>query len=347
MIASCLCFPLNLPPRVISLASASSVSTKTKGCTPWARDWLSLQCVAIAAEEGDLSVQVDGLQSLEGDVELGNRKGKLITIFDTSVTFAWSGSKGADKVDGLLICEEFSHEVHDEKRDYEFKVTQTSGPSSAKALVQKQIVPQLLAQINGFRAALIETHAKDLGHDDAPSAGSSGAATPAAAAAPAAAGASAPAAAKAAPQAASAPAPKAVSSTSTSASDVRVSLDLPMARDDLWDLLTNPARIPMWSRSAAQFSTEAGASFSLFGGNVTGTVESAEAPRSLVQKWRVQQWPAAHFGTLRTTLNEGHDSTKLELVLSGVPTGEEEQMEKGLRTFYLTSLQTVVGGVLA
>jgi len=286
-------------------------------------------------------------------VELGNRKGKLITIFDTSVTFSWTGTKGEEKVEGLLICEDFSHEVQDEKRDYEFNVTQTSGPSGARELVKKQIVSQLLPRLSGFRAALIETHAKDLGHEDSPSGPSSGAATPTTASGSAPTPA-APTATTSAKPAAPAPAAKPSApvrstglSTSTSASDVRVTLDLPMARDDLWDLLTNPARIPMWSRSAAQFSTEAGAPFSLFGGNVTGTIESADAPKQLVQKWRVQQWPASHFGTLRTTLTEGHDSTKLEIVLNGIPSGEEEQMEKGLRTYYLTSLQTVLGGVLA
>ncbi|KAE8212891.1 hypothetical protein CF327_g3529 [Tilletia walkeri] len=331
---------------------------KTKGCTPWARDWITSNCVGTSAEEGDLNVRVDSLNSLEGDVELGNRKGKLITIFDTSVTLHWSGSKGEEKAEGLLICEEFSHEVHDEKRDYEFKVTQTSGPSAARELVQKQVVPALLTHFNSFRTTLIETHAKDLGHDDASPSGAAtpstttNAATSASTNSATTSSSATPASGKSATAAAvTATKPqttiKSASSVSTSASDVRVSLDLPMSRDDLWDLLTNPARIPMWSRSAAEFSPTAGSKFSLFGGNVTGNVESVDAPKTLVQKWRVGQWPANHWGLLTMSLNEGHDSTKLDLVLGGVPSGEEEQTEKGLRMYYLTSLQTVVGGVLA
>ncbi|CAD6900978.1 unnamed protein product [Tilletia controversa] len=262
-----------------------------------------------------------------------------------------TGSKGEEKADGQIICEEFSHEVHDEKRDYEFKVTQSSGPSAARELVQKQVVPALLAHFNSFRTTLIEKHAKDLGHADASS--SSGTTTPSSTStsttAPPATSSSSAAASSGKPATTTKAAPtiKSASSVSTSASDVRVSLDLPMARDDLWDLLTNPARIPMWSRSAAEFSPTAGAPFSLFGGNVTGSVESVDAPKTLVQKWRVGQWPASHLGVLTMSLNEGHDSTKLDLVLSGVPSGEEEQTERGLRMYYLTSLQTVVGGVLA
>ncbi|KAK0555168.1 Co-chaperone [Tilletia horrida] len=330
-----------------------STWNKTKGCTPWAREWLTSTCVGTSASKDDVDVRVDALNSLDGDVELGNRKGKLITIFDTSVTFAWTGTKGEEKADGLLVCDEFSHEVHDEKRDYEvseagvsrtemfvssvvatdvcpvlafqFNVTQSGGPSAVKELVKKELVPQLIAQLAGFRNALIEKHAKDLGHDDATA---SGAATPtstsssAPAAAPPSSGAT---------KSASTTASATTSTTKASASDVRVSLDLPMAQDDLWDLLTNPARIPMWTRSRAEFSTEPGSSFSLFNGNVTGTVVSAEAPKSLVQKWRVQQWPSGHLGVLKMSLSQSHDSSKLELVLSGAPVGEEETIEKGLR----------------
>ncbi|KAK0556621.1 Co-chaperone [Tilletia horrida] len=317
-----------------------STWNKTKGCTPWAREWLTSTCVGTSASKDDVDVRVDALNSLDGDVELGNRKGKLITIFDTSVTFAWTGTKGEEKADGLLVCDEFSHEVHDEKRDYEFNVTQSGGPSAVKELVKTELVPQLIAQLAGFRNALIEKHAKDLGHDDATA---SGAATPtstsssAPAAAPPSSGAT---------KSASTTASATTSTTKASASDVRVSLDLPMAQDDLWDLLTNPARIPMWTRSRAEFSTEPGSSFSLFNGNVTGTVVSAEAPKSLVQKWRVQQWPSGHLGVLKMSLSQSHDSSKLELVLSGAPVGEEETIEKGLRMYYLTSLQGLSGGVL-
>jgi activator of HSP90 ATPase len=69
-----------------------------------------------------------------------------------------------------------------------------------------------------------------------------------------------------------------------------------------------------------------GSPFELFGGNVVGKVESAEAPKKLVQSWQARSpsWPSGelsyppavrlahkvdHFGTLTTTLNQGSNST--------------------------------------
>jgi len=84
-----------------------------------------------------------------------------------------------------------------------------------------------------------------------------------------------------------------------------------------------------------------GAHFSLFGGNIDGTVREVQAPSKLVQQWRVPQWPQGHYGTLTTLLTQGEDSTKLELVLNGVPSGEEDNAEAGLQTYYIRGLKSV------
>ena len=42
-----------------------------------------------------------------------------------------------------------------------------------------------------------------------------------------------------------------------------------------------------------------GSAFELFGGNVVGKVESAEAPKKLVQSWQARSpsWPSGEFGS--------------------------------------------------
>lgn len=126
--------------------------------------------------------------------------------------------------------------------------TEMSTPSSAatQALydaVRKELAPSLRPVFHSFRQNLIDAHAKDLGHDATPS--TSGTSTPAVASAAAAAP---------TPAVAAAAAKKEPAKVSTSSSDVRVSSQLAASIQDLWDLLTNPAKIPMWTRAPAQVS---------------------------------------------------------------------------------------------
>jgi activator of HSP90 ATPase len=96
---------------------------------------------------------------------------------------------------------------------------------------------------------------------------------------------------------------------------------------------------PHHSPFILQFSLNPGSHFSLFNNNVTGSVLSVAAPSTLSQKWRAPQWPADHFGTLTTTLTEGESSTKLALVLEGVPLEEEQRSKDALDRFYIAGLK--------
>lgn len=312
---------------------------KTKGCTPWAKDWFTENLVGKSAEVDSAdhaTVSVDKLAGFEGDVELGNRKGKLITIYDCVVTLDWSGETAdGTKVSGTITFPEVSHEVEDNGEEYRFETELASESSAAShelyQTVRTKLAPSLKEVFHRFRVDLIDKHAKDLGHegDRAAPAGSSAPSASHAATAPA-------------------PTPKAASSApvSTSATKVRVVSHLAVSQADLWDLLTNPARIPMWSKAPAQMSLNKGAQYALFGGNITGSIAEIDAPRKLVQTWRVPQWPSNHYGELTTLLTQSDDSTKLELVLSGVPTGQEDNAEAGLENYYIRGLKSVGLGTI-
>ncbi|KAI3626793.1 AHA1 [Malassezia furfur] len=313
---------------------------KTKGCTPWAKEWFTEKLVGKSASipgEKDTSVSVERLSKFDGDVELGNRKGKLITIYDCSVTLNWTGaSPDGDEVRGTITFPEVSHEIEDNGENYRFETELSTGSSDAARTmyqtVRQTLAPELEKVLHDFRTNLIETHAKDLGHDDtssstaAPSSGAAGAA--------------------ATPAASSAPSKPKDEAVSTSSAALRATAQLAISQADLWDLLTNPARIPMWSKAPAQLWLNPGANFSLFGGNITGSVVSVDAPRKLVQSWRVPQWPTNHYGTLTTELTQSEDSTKLELVLTGVPTGQEDTTQAGLENYYIRGLKSIGLGTL-
>jgi len=110
---------------------------------------------------------------------------------------------------------------------------------------------------------------------------------------------------------------------------------------DLFEFLTDPAKIPLWSRNPATMKAAVGAAMSLFGGNIEGEVTKVDKPTLLETTWRAPTWPAGHFGTLVTRLVQGESSTQLTLKMTGVPVGKEEETEANLQRFYTSALKQI------
>lgn len=121
----------------MALASAPSfqcpaLRRKTKNATPWTKEYFRRSLVGSSQTLSSPtagSVAVDALSEFEGDVELGNRKGRLITIFDCQLTVQWAGKlDSGTEAKGTISFPEVSHEVQDEDREYPVCLT---GPDRA------------------------------------------------------------------------------------------------------------------------------------------------------------------------------------------------------------------------
>jgi activator of HSP90 ATPase len=64
----------------------------TKDAGPWAKEYLENQSTTVSAEEDGVSAKITKLISLDGDVEVSQRKGKVITIFDVSLQLEYEGA---------------------------------------------------------------------------------------------------------------------------------------------------------------------------------------------------------------------------------------------------------------
>lgn len=62
-----------------------------KDARPWAREYLKKNLTVISAEEGGVSAKVDKVLSMDGDVDVSQRKGKVITLFDVKLSLEYSG----------------------------------------------------------------------------------------------------------------------------------------------------------------------------------------------------------------------------------------------------------------
>ncbi|KAF5320016.1 hypothetical protein D9758_019028 [Tetrapyrgos nigripes] len=137
------------------------------------------------------------------------------------------------------------------------------------------------------------------------------------------------------------------------------------AVDDLFGLLTDEKRIPMWTRANAKvwrkslqgrhsyakiilhsdIKSEAkpGTEYSLFSGGVTGKYVSLDPPTKIVQTWALQSptWPSGHTGNLTTTFDQSSDSTKVTLNLEGVLLGQQDEIRRNIEGYYIHGLKSI------
>jgi activator of HSP90 ATPase len=64
-----------------------------KDAGPWAKEFLEAKVKQISAEDNGVSAQITKLVSMDGDVDVSQRKGKVITIFDVSLQLEYEGMR--------------------------------------------------------------------------------------------------------------------------------------------------------------------------------------------------------------------------------------------------------------
>jgi len=318
-------------------SSTANWHWKNKTVTRWAKEWFEreLTTITVSGDSPEESASISEVREVDGDVELGQRKSKLITIFDVKIEMQWTGkARDGTEVSGKVVVPEVSHEVTvDHLSDYVYEWSLSTARSPAVdavfALARAKLPPALEAIFSTFASAIVTTHGGDLTVSGA-STPNTGASTPAQAAAKAA----------AAPPANLA---KKIHDKAVNTARVSVEATFMASADDLFSIFTDEKRIPMWTRAAAQSTPTAGSSYSLFGGGVKGTYVSLTPGKEIVQTWALQSptWPEGHNGTLTTTLVQSTDSTKVTFSLEGVPKGLEEEITRNLEGYYVQGLKSI------
>ena len=316
---------------------------KNKNVNRWAKEWFERELTTISItgdKEGEV-VSVSSVTDVDGDVELGQRKSKLITIYDCKISLDWQGttSEGTE-VKGRLTIPEVSHEITLDglsSYSYEWRLSTKRTPEVEAIfdLVRSRLPTALEAKFAEFPVAIIDTHGKDLTVSGQPSR----VGTPANAPGPAATATSAPSTSTPVPPVQ----PKKTEQKALNTKTVTVQSTFQASADDLFSLLTDEKRIPAWTRAPAKSNATAEGEYSLFGGGVKGKYISLTPSTEIVQSWALSSptWPAGHTGTLTTTLEQSTDSTTVIFSLAGVPTGMEEEIRKNIEGYYIHGFKSI------
>ena len=98
----------------------------SKDVTPWAKDYLGKELVGMKAEKDGVNVEVSKVLSMDGDVEVSQRKGKVITIYDVRLQLEYTGKvpkKGeiegeendTQDISGTITIPEVAHDTEEDE----------------------------------------------------------------------------------------------------------------------------------------------------------------------------------------------------------------------------------------
>ncbi|KAM7199672.1 hypothetical protein V8F33_004324 [Rhypophila sp. PSN 637] len=308
-----------------------------KDATPWAKQWLEDNLTKIEAKEGDVAAKISKVISMDGDVEVAQRKGKVITIFDVKLTLEYSGSTADDdNVSGTITVPELSHELAEDEFVFEIDIySDAKEKQPVKDLVRSKIVPQLRAKFLELLPALIAEHGKDIQH--APGSNpSSGFSTPK----------------YHPPTNAGVKLDPVTSQQSKSGSVVNTTTvtdneEFRTTAEQLYQTFTDPQRIAAFTRAPPKVfeGAKKGGKFELFGGNVSGEFLELQEPTKIVQSWRLNQWPQGHYSKLQIEFdqNDVDHVTVMRVEWTGVPIGQEEVTKRNWLEYYVRSIKQTFG----
>lgn len=63
----------------------------SKNAGEWTRQWFEETLSKISAEDGEVTAKINKVVSMDGDVDVSQRKGKVITIYDVKLVLEYSG----------------------------------------------------------------------------------------------------------------------------------------------------------------------------------------------------------------------------------------------------------------
>lgn len=121
---------------------------------------------------------------------------------------------------------------------------------------------------------------------------------------------------------------------------IKIEVEIDCPTDLVFEMLTNPDVISIWSGDEAQFEPYAGGVVSLFGNWVNGKVLSIEQDKAVTFTWNSSDWDDYTESIVNYTLEENGEKTNLTIVHNGFPNlSERDSHEAGWYDYVLNPIQ--------
>jgi activator of HSP90 ATPase len=105
----------------------------------------------------------------------------------------------------------------------------------------------------------------------------------------------------------------------------------------IFNAITNPVTIELWSGYPAFMQAAADTEFSLWDGDITGRNLSVESPVKLVQEWYFEDNNPPSIVSIHLT--EGKGKTRIDILHTNIPEDAYQNISEGWRKYYLGALK--------
>ncbi|QLG73957.1 hypothetical protein HG535_0F04690 [Zygotorulaspora mrakii] len=332
-----------------------------KNCFSWAREHFNQKLIGLnTGDNRDKYAEVSSISSIEGDCEVSQRKGKVISLFDLQLVLLIKGNVEEEKFEGSVSIPEIAFDS--EEADYQFDISiykETSKLNEIKPVIREKLVPQLRKIFHNFSKELLDTHgsAIQLPEDQVNSTFTKANQKPSSSTTSTNATtkqnevksnvtSSKPKNAKSVKS----PQPSiATSGGNTTSIHLEPTFNVPA--EELYRTFIAKDRILAWSKSGINCikgngpEISVGDMFELFGGNVTSELVESVLNKKLVFKWRLKDWRDKVFSNLSMEFHESKEyhETKLQVTWTGIPVGEEDRVRGNFEDYYVRSIKITFG----
>ncbi|KAK7205145.1 activator of Hsp90 ATPase [Myxozyma melibiosi] len=305
-----------------------------KNCVEWSKTYFKEKLVGTTASDSTSTATITSLNSLTGDVDVNQRKGKVISLFDVKIVVDFEGKVGDEEVKGTISVPEVAYDTEEDEYVFDISITgETREKMPMRAFVRDHLVPLLRTKLAAFGPDLIEVHGKDIQHpvteNKSVFTASNQTAKPITR-----------------PSTSSSSSSSAQKSSSAAYNTTTLRLDpvFNTSAAELYTTFLDPGRVSAWTRSPpVKFAPEKGGEYALFGGNVSGKFLELVENKSIEMSWRLKDWKPEHFANLKIVFDQGQGETKAVVTWKGVPVGQEDVTKHNFEEYYVKSIKMTFG----
>jgi len=305
-----------------------------RNCNAWSEKYFKSKLKGMEISDKDIQVKITEVTSFEGDSTVNNRKGKVFYLFDLNTSMKWDGTAADGKVtaNGKINIKDITQD--DPVDEYQYEVTCNDENPDRKRIkdsVSKVLIPKIKAFLKQYAKDLFQENAtgvvlptrqdSNLGNSGSSGNLSSSSST----------------------TVATTTTSKETSKKKVATSSIKMKIEFLASASDIFDSLTDPRRVQIWTQGQAEITPTVGSKFKLFGGNISGEITGLVKGKKVEKKWRVGTWPEGHFSQVVIELEQGSSSTILNLTQEGIPEDSRDSTFENWNRFYWDRMKAIFG----
>jgi len=108
---------------------------------------------------------------------------------------------------------------------------------------------------------------------------------------------------------------------------------------DVYELLMDSAKLAKYTKTKCEIGRGVGGDFNLYDGQINGKNVELITDAKIVQKWRMQDWPAWHFSTVTLDIKKVAGGTDLMFSQTAVPVDKYRAVQEGWDKKFWSKMQ--------